>query len=241
MITTAQLTRELRALQLDSRIVMVHASLRAIGPIEGGGDALINALSQALGPRGTMLMVLDADPDEPFDALTTPVDTEDMGVLAELFRQTEGVVVNDHVAARFAARGPDAAMLLAPIPRDHYFATPSVLERLTANRGLVLRLGADIDTTTLTHHAEYLANLPHKRSVTRTLLRADVGEVTVESLDDTDGIVDWEHGDYFSQILLDFLAAGHARTGPVGGCTAEVLEAPAFVSFAVDWLEREFG
>lgn len=241
MMGRDRLVEQLRDLGLEGRVVMVHASLRAVGPIEGGGDALIAAIVETLGPAGTMLMVLDAIPDRPFDALRSPVDIDDMGVLAELFRCTEGVRVNDHVAARFAALGADAEYLLDPTPLHDYLGPGSVLERLVEKRGLVLRLGADIDTTTLTHHAEYLAAVPNKRRVRRRLVRADVGEVWVESLDDTDGIVHWDGGDYFGQILRDFLDAGHATTGPVGRCRAEVLDARRFTALAVAWLEARFG
>jgi hypothetical protein len=61
----------------------------------------------------------------------------------------------------------------------------------------------------------------------------------VSSLDDTDGIADWEHGDYFSQILIDFLDQPRASNGRVGRCTAELLGAREFVAFATDWMERE--
>jgi aminoglycoside N3'-acetyltransferase len=39
---------------------MVHASLRAIGPIRGGADGLIDALEAAVGSEGTLLMTLGA-------------------------------------------------------------------------------------------------------------------------------------------------------------------------------------
>lgn len=238
--TQTTLAAELRALGVrPGDVIMPHVSLRAVGPIEGGGDALLAALFDVLGPQGTVLMVIDADPDEPFDALNTPVDTEDMGVLAELFRCTRGVAVNDHVASRFAAWGAARDALLAPSPLDDYFSTGSVLERFLALKGRVLRLGPDIDTTTLTHHAEYLARVPNKRRVVRVLRRADIGDVRVESLDDTHGIADWEGGDYFSHIMLDYLRQGGARVGPVGACQAELIEGDAFTRFAVAWMERE--
>ena len=85
-------------------LVMVHASLKAIGPVEGGADGVIDAIRAALGDAGTMLMVLGARDDHawvnerpevrrpellrdatPFDAATTPADPE-VGVLAEVFR-----------------------------------------------------------------------------------------------------------------------------------------------------------
>ena len=207
---------------------MVHASLRKIGSIAGGADALLDALIAALGPRGTLLMGLGADDEEPFDALSSPVDEDDMGVLAEVFRTRPGVRVNDHAAARYAAIGPQSLQLLEPVPLHDYHGPGSVLERFTQSGGFVLRLGAGADTVTLTHWAEYLAHVPNKRRVRRRYVRADIGEQCIEGLDDNDGIVDWEHGDYFPQILLDFLKAGHARTGPVGACVAELFSAKPF-------------
>jgi len=239
---TVPATREALVAQLQALGVvrggplMLHASLRAVGPVEGRGDGLLTALLAALGPGGTLVMALDAA-EGPFDALTTPVDVKDMGVLAELFRRTPGVQVSDHVCGRHAALGPQAHALLHPVPLHDYLGPGSILERFTELDGQVLRLGADIDTVTLTHYAEYLADVPNKRRVRRKLVRADVGEQVVESLDDSEGIADWPHGDYFSQILVDFLATGQARVGRVGQCHAELFGARAFVDHAVTWME----
>ena len=102
----------------------------------------------------------------------------------------------------------------------------------------MLRLGANPDTVTLTHYAEYLANVPHKIRVRRRYVRADSGELWIESLDDTDGIAEWNHGDYFPRIFLDYVASGAVRAGPVGLCQAELFDATDFVSFAVEWMNR---
>lgn len=238
MTDAATLLLQLRDLGLGgSPAVMVHASLRRLGPVEGDADGLLDVLQRVLAPDGTLLMLLCADDDEPFDAMSTPADP-DVGMLAEVFRRRGGTRVNDHAAARFAAAGPRSMELLEPTPLHHYYGPGSVLQRFTAMGGLVLRLGADSNTVTLAHWAEYLAKVPGKRRVRRRYLRADTGEQWIESLDDSEGIVDWPHGDYFAQLLEDFLATGSARSGPVGGCTADVLEAKAFVDFAVRWMER---
>lgn len=105
--------------------------------------------------------------------------------------------------------------------------------------GRVLRLGADPDTVTLTHYAEYLADVPDKIRARRRYFRADTGEVWIESLDDNDGIAEWPHGDYFEQIYLDYRSSGAVKTGMVGRCKAELMDAQHFVSFAVVWMERE--
>ena len=104
-------------------VLMVHASLRRIGPVEGDAAGVVAAIDAAVGDDGTWLMVLGARDDwswvnehseeareglladaEPFDALTTPVQ-EDVGFLAEIFRITPGTVVSNHPEGRFGARG----------------------------------------------------------------------------------------------------------------------------------------
>lgn len=241
LIERATLLRQMEALGIASHTpLMVHGSLRKVGPIVGGADALLDCLLETLGSSGTMLMILGADDEEPFDPLTTEA-SEDMSILAEIFRQRSGTKVNDHAASRYGAYGPKAIELLEPMPLHDYHGPGSVLERFTEMGGAVLRLGADVDTVTLTHWAEYLAKVPNKRRVRLRYERADIGEQWIESLDDTYGIADWEGGDYFPQIFLDFLAAGHAKIGPIGNCTAELFEAKPFVKFAVEWLETNLS
>ena len=236
------LVHQLESLGLRSGdVVMTHASMRRIGLVEGGARSLLEALLAALGPDGTLLMVLGADEDEPFDAEQTPVDVEDMGILAEVFRTYPGVRVSDHPADRFGAIGRLAGELLGPMPLHHYHGPGSPLERFSGFGGRVLRLGADPDTVTLTHYAEYLAEVPNKVRVRRRYVRADTGELWIESLDDTDGIAEWPHDDYFEQIYLDYRAAGAVKTGLVGRCCAELFEAQDFVTFAVQWMKRELG
>ncbi len=239
MIRFNHLVNQLRDLGIGScTMLMVHASLRKTGPIEGGADTLLDAIVAVLGEEGTILMPLGATEKYPFSALTSAAH-EDMGVLAEVFRQRKQVQVNDHAASRFGALGPQSQRLLEPMPLHDYHGHGSVLSRFTEQGGFVLRLGADTDTVTLTHWAEYLAQIPYKRRVRRRYIRLDSGEQWIESLDDCEGIAHWGGGeDYFSQILMDFLTAGKARTGPVGNCTAELFEAQPFVDFAVRWMEE---
>jgi aminoglycoside N3'-acetyltransferase len=103
-MTAAQPTiaADLRRLGVhEGDLLMVHASMRALGPIEGGADGLINALQVAVGRGGTLFMMLGARDDwdwvnqhpererpalladaPVFDYLTTAADP-DVGVLAE--------------------------------------------------------------------------------------------------------------------------------------------------------------
>ena len=61
----------------------------------------------------------------------------------------------------------------------------------------------------------------------------------VECLDDSDGIVerdDPDAEDYFASITRDYLTTDRAALGAVGGATAELLDGPDLVAFAVDWM-----
>ncbi len=238
-------------------LLMVHASLRAVGPVVGGADGVIDALAAAIGPSGTLFMTLGARDDwdwvnkrpegdradllrdaDPFDCLLTPADPE-VGVLAEVFRTRPATLVSDHPDGRFGASGPLAAELLTDVPWDDYYGPGSPLERFIQAGGRVLRLGADLDTVTVLHHAEYLAPIPSKRRIRRhRVVAGSHGPElrVVECLDDEDGIVHHPGEDYFALILRSYLATGRASTGVVGRATSELIEAADVVEFGVAWM-----
>jgi aminoglycoside N3'-acetyltransferase len=205
---------------------MVHASMRAVG---GRAEDVIAALDDV-----TLLMMTSSDDIDPFDHLTSKCDP-DNGVLAEVFRTTPGTISTNHPEGRFSARGARASELLGDPPWNDYYGPGSPLAHLCEVEGKVLRLGADEETVTLLHYAEYLANVPNKRRVRRQR----PGFPAVECLDDSDGIVDWPE-DYFGAILRAYFAKGEAKHGRVGGARSELLEARALVTFAMRWMEEHF-
>ena len=241
---------------------MVHASLRAIGPVEGRADGVISALQEAVGPTGTLMMILGAELDwftvddaptetvaellrvtSPFDAKTSPA-LKDVGYLAEAFRRREGVIVTNHPDGRFAAWGARAHELLDDAPWDDYYGPDSPLDRFCRARGRVLRMGADLNTVTALHWAEYLADVPNKRRRTLYFLMpgSDGPEIrAVTSLDNEHGIVDWEGEDYFALILQAYLDEGHGIRGWIGGARSELIEAAHIVAFGAGWMERHLG
>lgn len=261
MVTARQLVAELSALGVAlGDTLMVHASMRRLGPVEGGAATVVAAVDAAVGDQGSWMMTLGAldemawvneRPEHErarlladssvFDAATAPADP-DVGVLAEVFRTAPGTVVSDHPEGRFGARGARAAELTDDVPWDDYYGAGSPLERFVGMGGKVLRLGADDDTVTLIHYAEFLAPIDAKRRVRRhRLVHGDDGPVVriVDTLDDSDGIADYdiaEDADEFAVILADFRAAGGVRSGPVGSTIAELLDGELLVRHAVEWI-----
>jgi aminoglycoside N3'-acetyltransferase len=238
-------------------VLMVHASMRKVG---GDAGDLVAAIDQAVGDDGTWMMTLGAEdewswvnqrPEEerqallagtpPFDKLEARADV-DNGILAEVFRTTRGTVVSDHPEGRFGARGRRAGALMAEVPWDDYYGAGSPLERLIEAGGRVLRLGADVETVTLLHYAEWLTPIVNKKRVRRhRVVRGDEGKPVirvVDTLDDSDGIADYDgvDGDEFGVILNEYLQTGRATTGRVGGAQSELIDARDLVTFAVDWI-----
>jgi aminoglycoside N3'-acetyltransferase len=151
-------------------------------------------------------------------------------------------VVNDNPEGRFGARGALARAWLTDTPLDDYYGPGSPLARFVAAGGQVLRMGANPDTVTVLHHAEYLADVPDKLRVRRhRLVSTPDGPriVVVECLDDEDGIVPDDRQpseDYFAIILGEFLATHRHAAGRVGDAAAELLDAGALVRFGAAWM-----
>ncbi len=245
-------------------LLMVHASLRKIGLARtdfgaGGADLLLDALDAAVGAAGTLMMVLGTAYEmdwvnqrpvaeraallagsPPFDYLDAEAMRE-VGWLAETFRRRPGTIVSDNPSGRFGALGAAARAVLEDQPWHDYYGPGSPLQRLCERGGRILRLGADPDTVTALHYAEYLARLPVKRRTRWDyLLQGEAGprHAWVECLDDSQGIADWDGEDYFAVILKAYLARGRHRDGQVGNAAAELIDAAELVAFGAGWMER---
>jgi aminoglycoside N3'-acetyltransferase len=256
--TSSELAADMRGLGVrPGDTLMVHASLRKIGPVEGGASGVIAALDEAVGPDGTLLMILGAEiehewvnkrPEEereallanvaPYDPFTAPALPE-VGYLAEAFRVHPGTIVTTNPSGRFAARGGRAEELLRNAPWDDYYGPDSPLERLCNLGGRVLRMGANPETVTMLHFAEYLADVRGKRRVRRHYRVMDPqGPMTrsVECLNDEFGIVRTEGEDYFAIIVKAYLGEGRAKLGKIGHADSELIDAQDIVDYGARWM-----
>lgn len=262
----AQLTGELRALGLRAGdIVMVHASLKAIGPVEGGGATVAQALLDAVTPAGGILAFgsWDASPymetlngarldDDArarwpvFDPLHAPT-YRGFGLLNEFLRKLPGAERSPH---------PDASMIgvgaAAPMVRHHplgcAYGPGSPLERLLQANGRVLLLGAPPDSLTVLHYAEAIAQIPRKRRVTYEMpMPAQGGGVRWIWTEDFDsnGILDRFAGegcmDAVESIARDYIREQPHQQGRVGNAHCRLFEAASLVDYGRRWLEQRFG
>ena len=168
-LSIAAVTEQLRALGVErGHTLQVHTSFSRTGPIEGGPLGLIEALREAIGPDGTLVMPsMTDDDDHPFDALNTPC--LGMGVTADTFWRLPVVLRSDSPHA-FAAVGPRAERITSPHPIEPPHGTDSPVGRVLELAGHVLLLGVGHDANTTVHLAELLAGVRYRRRKYVTVL-----------------------------------------------------------------------
>ena len=260
LLTRRQLSGQLRDLGLtEGDVVMAHAALRSVGPVLGGPDSLIGAILDAVGPGGTLLVYTDWNGDyfelldaqgrvpaawrddvAPFDALSSRA-IRDNGALAEFVRTRPGALRSGSPGASCAAIGARAAWLTADHALDYGYGERSPFARLAEAEGKVLMLGAPLDTMTLLHHAEHLAEVSGKR-VIRYEVPFAIGGGTFwrlgEEFDTSQPVVDGLADDYFATIVSEFLAGGQGASGLVGHAASVLVPAVEIVAFAKAWIEQ---
>lgn len=228
----AEVADQLRALGVEKGgILLVHTSFRAVRPVEGGPLGLIEALRDALGADGTLVMPSwSGNDDAPFDPCTTPA-SPDLGAVADMFWRLPGVLRSDHVHA-FAAAGPEAARITAdPLP------LPPQIPESPAGRvhdldGQVLLLGVDHDANTTIHLAELLAGVPYRVPKHCTVLQ-----------DGCPVRIDYGENDHccarFALADAWLRGRGLQSEGRVGYAHARLARARDIVSVALEHLTRD--
>jgi len=255
MVTRPDLVRGLRELGVSSgQTLLVHSSVRAIagadGLVVGGPVAVVDALTDALGASGTLVMPAhSASLSEPANWSNPPIDptfwptvrelwpafradetpTQGVGVVPEVFRSMDGVLRSDHPQLSFCARGPAATALLAEHPLAGGLGEGGPLGRLVDAGAYCLLLGAGWESCTAFHLAEHALPEPPRVTEGAPVLRDGRREwVTFETLA--------YDADDFGALGAAFEATGAPATGTVGHAHCRVFELPAAVDFATGWL-----
>ena len=262
-VTYSQLVRDLTRLGVAPRqIVMLHASVRAIGWMVGGPDVVLQALLDVLTPAGTLAMYVACEdctddwaewsPERqaayraecpPFDPATSRANRE-WSILTEYLRTRPGACRSANPGASVAAVGARAAWLTEAHPLQYGYGPGSPLAKLCEADGYVLQVGVPLSTVTLLHYSEHMAAVPDKRTACYSVPLLRDGQrvwVEVEEFDTSRGIVEWEGGDYFAAIVQDYLASGGGRSGTIGAAQSHLFEAAALHQAALRWMERMFG
>ncbi|GAA4889889.1 aminoglycoside N(3)-acetyltransferase [Streptomyces coeruleoprunus] len=254
-----RLTAQLSALGVEQGgFLLVHSSLRALGPVAGGGAAVLRALRGALGPQGTLVVPtftahnsdtstayrervrgLDAAGAAAYRAAMEPFDPGSMassgvGILPELVRAAPGALRSAHPQTSFAALGPYAEKVVSGHRADCHLGEDSPLARLYELGARVLLLGTGFAVCSAFHLAEYRVPAPPRR-VYRCVVRDGATGRRWWSYED----VALDDGD-FGALGADLEGSGRVavRSGTVGAAPSRLMGLAEAVDYAQDWLSR---
>ena len=240
----AQVTKEdikagLRKLGLkNGAIVGVHSSLSSLGYVDGGADAVIEALLEVVGQKGTIVMPthstnivkVERTPEEiamgvtwlykilPYDPKETPCST---GTIPETFRKRKGAIRSSHPTHSLAAIGPKAEELIEgwhkSLELDAY----------------ILLIGADLSVCTAMHLAEKRIQFPQ-----HILKKITPPKEFLEKYPETEW--EWDFGPYpdFSKMEEPCLKHGIMKTVKVGEATLKLVKLRELIDFYVEYLKK---
>jgi aminoglycoside 3-N-acetyltransferase len=140
--------------------LIVHSSYKAIGQVEGGPDSVIDALMEAVGEQGNIMMpTFCDDPPEVFDPAVSP---SDCGIITELFRRRKGTIRSFHPTHSVAVWGLNAEEIAKKHDSSTALGVGSPVHCLI-NRGAdILLIGVDHNRNSAIHVAERIFGVPYK-------------------------------------------------------------------------------
>ena len=234
--------------------IMVHTSLSSLGFVCGGEQTVIEALMEAVGNEGTIMMPAQSwknldpttgvhweEPEEWWELIRdnwpaynkdiTPTNT--MGAVAEMFRKWPGTLRSDHPARSVAAWGKNAEYLTAAHDLSNIFGEESPIGKLYELDGLVLLIGVGYDKNTSLHLADVRADYPGKHnSIEHSAVMENDHRVwkQYETL--------FADGEDFDEIGAAFENTYSIHKEALGNGVIRLMIQRDLVDFAVRWIEE---
>lgn len=251
--TRAGLAEGLRTLGVRAGdTLLVHSSVKALGWIPGGPLAVVQALRDAVGESGTLVVptqtATNSDPSEwahppvpaawwpvirqatpGFDPALTPSDH--MGRVTEVVRTWPGARRSTHPQTSFAALGPLAEEIVAVHDLDSQCGERSPLATLERLEARILILGATFGSCTAFHLAEYRVPGAAARTTHGAAVLTPEGGRAWTTFEDLD-----LDEDDFDQIGEHLRSTGVVSTGPVGEAECHLVDLASAVETARRWI-----
>jgi aminoglycoside 3-N-acetyltransferase len=222
--------------------VLVHSSLRSFGYVDGGADAVIDALLETVGPSGT-IMVPTLTGSEKLSVKNPPIFAPSAtrcwtGRIPETFRKRPEAIRSRHPTHSVAAIGKDAEYLTRGHERC---VTPcgigSPYWKLAVIGGYILFLGVGLGCNTTFHTVEELANAPYHMQpewvdakIINDDLRVEVVRVKIH-------LYGPERD--FERMEPTLLSRGIMKLGRVGRADVRLVRAKPMIDLALRFLESD--
>ncbi len=162
-MTREQLISQFKELGIKPGMdLMMHSSLRRIGPVDGGADTVIDALLEILGPEGTLMMSTvsgNVNPAQPVFHVEHTRST--VGALSNVFRKRKNAVRSLHPVHSITACGKRAAFYTeGHLDANTPWSPDSPYGKIMRNGAHILFLGVNFTCNTCLHALEIEARVP---------------------------------------------------------------------------------
>ncbi|GIH04009.1 aminoglycoside 3-N-acetyltransferase [Rhizocola hellebori] len=247
-------------------IVMVHARLSAFPWIVGGAESVVHALLKAVGPGGTITAYAGWE-DNPYHLGSWPPERQaayhhgmpafdpaisearrGYGRLPERIRTWPQAHRSAHPEMNLVAIGPQADWLTRSDLDDDPYGSGSPLARLVQANATILMLAAPLDSLTLIHHAERIADAEPKRWATYRMPVRRNGETVwhpFTAIDTSRGAYDYATHvgaeGYIDTIARSALDHGIGRQATIFGADCHMFAAKPLVDHATSWIDQRFS
>ncbi len=243
MYTKHDLIRDIKNLGIAREdTLLVHSSMKAIGEVEGGADAVLDAFIEYMEPG---LLVFPTHTWSTigserllFDPRTEP---SCVGILTNLFMKRPGVVRSLHPTHSIAALGRDAAQYAAG---EEYSDTPCSRSgcwgKLYDRNAKVLFLGCSMKKNTIIHGVEEWNNIENRLTNTHVMMQIAMPDGTVmdRPMRGHSAPVPDISSNY-DKLKAPLVHLGIARCGRIGDADSVLCDVRKMVDLTSEFLKRD--
>ena len=228
----------------DGDSVIVHSSLKSLGYVEGGADAVIDGFLEAVGKDGTLIFPTLCSQDWKHVYENWHMDApSDVGYITNVFRKREGALRSNQATHSVAAMGKDAVYFtethgqsgLRPgIYGETPFAEDSPWQKMYNRNTKNVMLGVPMMYCTMRHLAEYV----FVNESLEAISHLEEYESMKEAL--------WYYGKeprvwphiYSNTVCETLMERGLVSTSVCGNATLLCVESKTFADFCRNLLEE---
>jgi len=239
--TREEMARDLEGAGLrKGDTVLVHSSLSSIGYVPGGAEAVIDALMEAVGDDGTIVVPtltghMSDSPENPPDFSSDKPSWT--GTIPEALRKREGAYRSNHPTHSVAAIGNLARKVteghedaMTPCGRH----TPYL--KIAEANGKILFIGATLDSNTTFHSVEELAKLYYHLQPEPTICELEIGGKPVKR---KTFLHAYGAPRTFGEKEGDLVESGVAKVGHVGRAKSILMDAGDMIDFTLRKLKGD--
>ncbi len=229
MYSKEQLMKQIEKMGIaHTDTVLVHSSRKAVGPVEGGTDTILDAFMEYM-QEGLLIFPTHTWKNITFENNMYDYKTEPscVGLLSNLFIKREGVIRSLHPTHSVAAAGKDAVEYVSG---EEKVGSPCAREgcwgKLLDRNAKILFLGSGVACNTYLHGVEEWNDIPDRLTMYQKPYRIVLRDGSiVEKLHRRHHSEFAENGDvsiHYAKIMPEFIRRNIAWEGKIGDASCTV-------------------